>query len=119
MGAVSPRKNSGRPRSGGSSPRSNKHARPTPDPDAISRSFGHQHTESDAYGEDWIVRQVTGAAAGKTYRCPGCDQEIPPGTPHVVAWPSVPEYGSGGGVSERRHWHTACWNARGRRTRRL
>jgi hypothetical protein len=118
---MSPRKNSGRPpaassgrggRSGGG-----KYARPAPDPDEIARSFGYQHTESDAAG-DWIVRKVTGAAAGKTYRCPGCDHEIPPGTPHIVAWPSVPEYGAGGGVTERRHWHTACWNARGRRRRR-
>ena len=121
---VSPRKNSGRPNggssssSGGRSSAGGKHSRPTPDPDDLGRSFGYQHTEADAYGEDWIVRQVTGAAASKTYRCPGCDHEIPPGTPHLVAWPSVPEYGSGGGVGERRHWHTACWNARGRRKRR-
>ena len=27
------------------------------------------------------------ARAGKRYRCPGCDQEIPSGVPHVVAWP--------------------------------
>lgn len=120
---MSPRKNSGRPHrgaqdhGGGGRSGGGKHGRPAPDPDELSRAFGHQHTESDAHG-DWIVRQVTGAAAGKMYRCPGCDHEIPPGTPHVVAWPSVPEYGSGGGVGERRHWHTACWNARGRRKRR-
>jgi hypothetical protein len=115
---VSPRKNSGRPSPGsagrGGRSGSGKYGRPTPDPDHLGRAFGHQHTESDVRG-DWIVRQVTGAAANKPYRCPGCDHEIPPGTPHLVAWPSVPEYGSGGGVGERRHWHTACWNARGRR----
>ena len=33
---------------------------------------------------------------------------IPPGTPHVVAWPE-------GREDDRRHWHTACWSARGRR----
>ena len=114
---MSPRKNSGRPNgAAGSGGGGGKHARPAPDPDDLRRAFGYQHTESDARG-DWIVRQVTGAAATKTYRCPGCDHEIPPRTPHVVAWPSVPEYGSGGGVGERRHWHTACWNARGRRRR--
>jgi hypothetical protein len=115
---VSPRKNSGGPSrgsaGGGGRSGSGKYGRPTPDPDDLGRAFGYQHTESDGRG-DWIVRQVTGAAANKTYRCPGCDHEIPPGTPHLVAWPSVPEYGSGGGVGERRHWHTACWNARGRR----
>ncbi|MCQ6552764.1 ATP/GTP-binding protein [Streptomyces sp. C10-9-1] len=62
-------------------------------------------------GEDWSVRHVPGAGAtGKTYRCPGCDQEIPSGVPHVVAWPEH------GGVDDRRHWHKACWNARDRRT---
>ena len=29
----------------------------------------------------------------KTYRCPGCDQVILPGTPHVVAWPAA-DHGS-------------------------
>ena len=35
-----------------------------------------------------MVRSLTGAATGKTYRCPGCDQEIRLGTPHVVTWPA-------------------------------
>ena len=30
---------------------------------------------------------MPGAAATKAYRCPGCNQLIPPATPHVVAWP--------------------------------
>jgi hypothetical protein len=54
------------------------------------------------------VRSISGSAATKAYRCPGCDQEIPPGTPHVVAWPAdEPE-----GTVERRHWHTRCWQRR-------
>jgi len=53
--------------------------------------------------------QVTGAD-GRVYRCPGCDQEIRAGLPHVVSWPNWP-----GGEEERRHWHTACWRARIRR----
>ena len=80
---MSPRKNSGRPSaasSGGGRSGGGKYARPAPDPDEIARSFGYQHTESDATG-DWVVRKVTGAAAGKTYRCPGCDhQRVPGGT---------------------------------------
>jgi hypothetical protein len=74
----------------------------------------------------WIVRSISGSAATNSYRCPGCDQEIPPGTPHVVAWPagdielSTPmgERSSTRGVSapegtvERRHWHTRCWQRR-------
>ena len=53
-------------------------------------------------GEAWAVRPVTGQAATKTYRCPGCDHEVRPGVPHRVAWPS-------GEPAERRHWHTPCW----------
>ena len=58
------------------------------------------------------VRHVQPYQAEKTYRCPGCDQEIRPATPHVVAWPAE----SGRGLEDRRHWHTPCWNARDRRT---
>ena len=52
------------------------------------------------------MRAVSGSAATKPYRCPGCQQLIPPVTPHVVAWP-VSEDADGG--DERRHWHTGCW----------
>lgn len=54
----------------------------------------------------WIVRPMSGAASQKQYRCPGCQQVIPAGTPHVVVWPELH------GVDERRHWHTACWQRR-------
>ena len=60
---------------------------------------------------DWVVRSITGSSSTKTYRCPGCDQEVRPGTPHVVAWPfDVPD-----AQEHRRHWHTPCWSARDRR----
>lgn len=59
---------------------------------------------------DWVVRQVPGSAAAKEYRCPGCDQEIRPGTAHVVVWPAETP-----GLDERRHWHNACWRRRPRR----
>ena len=69
--------------------------------------------------DEWVVRQVTGSASTRAYRCPGCDQEIRPATPHVVAWPaSFREDGSDdedAGLADRRHWHAACWRARGRR----
>ncbi|HEY9294440.1 MAG TPA: hypothetical protein VIP98_24420 [Microlunatus sp.] len=60
----------------------------------------------------WIVRSVSGASATKDYRCPGCDQLIRPGTPHVVVWPADPGLGAGSGLEQRRHWHTACWSRR-------
>jgi hypothetical protein len=59
-------------------------------------------------GEEWSVRAVAGSA-GKTYRCPGCDQEIRPGLGHLVTWRTW------NGAEDRRHWHSACWNARSRR----
>ncbi len=71
--------------------------------------LGAPRAESGGDGE-WLVRPVTGAAATKTYRCPGCDQEIRPGTAHLVVWPD-----GASGAEHRRHWHTPCWNARGRR----
>jgi hypothetical protein len=60
---------------------------------------------------DWLVRSVTGDA-GKVYRCPGCDQEIRGGVPHLVVWPADER----GDLSDRRHWHAGCWRARDRRT---
>jgi hypothetical protein len=67
--------------------------------------------------DEWVVRQVTGSAATRAYRCPGCDHEIRPATPHVVAWPASFRAAddTDAGLADRRHWHTACWNARGRR----
>ncbi len=48
------------------------------------------------------VRHVQPYEATKTYRCPGCDHEISPGTGHEVVVPSdAPDL--------RRHWHTGCW----------
>ena len=70
---------------------------------------------------DWVVRPLTGAASDKTYRCPGCDQEIRPGTPHVVTWPAyardsdLDPWDTDSAADRRRHWHTACWRARDRR----
>ncbi|MFD6416692.1 ATP/GTP-binding protein [Streptomyces sp. NPDC060194] len=76
--------------------------------------FGGFWQREEWQGEEWSVRHVSGAsAAGKRYRCPGCDQEIPPAVAHVVVWPEH------GGVDDRRHWHKACWNARDRRTSRV
>ncbi|MFD3310239.1 ATP/GTP-binding protein [Streptomyces sp. NPDC058694] len=104
---MSPRRN--RPKGAGDPGRSQ-----SPDgSDPSDRYGGWQSTES-WQGEAWSVRHVAGASAqGKTYRCPGCDQQIPSGLPHVVAWPEH------SGVDERRHWHKACWNAKDRRTTRV
>lgn len=73
------------------------------------RTVGNERREPWA-GEEYAVRTVTGAAAVKAYRCPGCDQEVPPGRPHVVVWPAVDAV-----AADRRHWHSGCWTARERR----
>jgi hypothetical protein len=66
-------------------------------------------------GQEYVVRKVTGSAATKPYRCPGCHQVIRPATPHTVAWPVLPSTFSSTatGLDERRHWHNGCWASRG------
>ncbi len=103
-------------------PRSNRprrRGRPTSGEDVapldLDRALGGApRTERDA-GGDWLVRPVAGAASGKAYRCPGCDHEIPARVAHVVAWPASGITGPDAALSDRRHWHRACWDARGRR----
>ena len=76
------------------------------DPARLRRGIERVQAQPDG---DWLVRNVP--AGEKVYRCPGCDHEIPSGTGHVVVWP-VDERGD---LTDRWHWHTACWAARDRR----
>ena len=73
-------------------------------------------------GEDYVVRRITGSTSTKPYRCPGCDQQIRPATPHVVVWlagdPATLPMPAPARGEDRRHWHAACWRARDRRTAR-
>lgn len=87
-------------------PRQNRRDRPADRP----LGFGSVQSTASYRGEDYTVRTVSGAASAKAYRCPGCDQLIRPGTPHVVVWP----YGDLD-AADRRHWHRSCWDARDRR----
>ena len=70
------------------------------------------HVETGPDGYDYEVRQVPGARATKTYRCPGCDHEIRVGTAHVVVWRTGAGEAAG---DDRRHWHTPCWANRATR----
>jgi hypothetical protein len=79
-----------------------------PDREMFTGAAGHRRDEFR--GETYLVRPVAGAAAGKAYRCPGCDQEIRAGAAHLVVWPEHDD-----DATDRRHWHTACWAARDRR----
>ncbi|MGI9005774.1 MAG: ATP/GTP-binding protein [Streptosporangiaceae bacterium] len=96
-----------RPRRGGRTPGGQKAA--GGDGDGAEPRLGPPQVQEWPDG-DWVVRQVPGPAAVKTYRCPGCDQEIRPGTPHLVVWPEQTP-----GLAERRHWHNACWQRRPKR----
>ncbi|MCG7259744.1 MULTISPECIES: hypothetical protein [Corynebacterium] len=60
------------------------------------------------HGEPFVMRHVGSAAAQKYYVCPGCNQNIPPGVAHIVAWPRD----TGGRADDRRHWHRHCWERR-------
>ena len=61
-----------------------------------------------AEADEVDVRHVQPYEATKTYRCPGCDHEIPPGTGHEVVVPRA-------APDRRRHWHTGCWRGITRR----
>jgi hypothetical protein len=80
----------------------------------VERVRGGRRTESAADGE-WTVQVVRGTGSTKTYRCPGCLQDVVPGTTHVVAWLNDSLLGVEVALGDRRHWHTACWQSRGRR----
>jgi hypothetical protein len=59
-------------------------------------------------GDDAEVRFIQPYQARKTYLCPGCNQDIRPGTGHLVVVPrDAPDL--------RRHWHRGCWVNRDRR----
>ncbi|HVA62060.1 MAG TPA: hypothetical protein VNG13_16215 [Mycobacteriales bacterium] len=80
------------------------------EPPASSPPTTPEVVEEGADG-DWVVRRLAGRA-GRTYRCPGCDQEFSSTLPHVVVWPAS---GAFAGSESRRHWHTVCWQRRDRR----
>ena len=48
------------------------------------------------------VRRVQPYQAAKRYTCPGCLQDIPSGTGHIVAVPMT-------APDDRRHWPHGCW----------
>ncbi|CAM3109749.1 hypothetical protein CKJ81_02260 [Corynebacterium hadale] len=94
-------------------PRRNRRHNVTPSyvlPRDGSTFIGTQEVEGPSWanGEIYLVRQIGAAAANKFYVCPRCNQNIPPGVAHVVAWPRD----TGGRGDDRRHWHKHCWEKR-------
>ena len=84
--------------------RPSKHTR-APRPLDRARHSRREHKASGVF----LVRDVPGERATKTYRCPGCDNVISPGSAHIVAWPEEPDLFSSSGLELRRHWHKHCW----------
>ena len=84
------------------------------DVDSLTRGWVRGEQTQD--GHAWKVRTVGGSE--KSFRCPGCDQLIPPGTAHTVAWPDDHLLGAQAGLEDRRHWHTSCWREGRRPSRR-
>ena len=84
------------------SPRRNRPKRRGPKPpDDDDRPFDAGIVVGTPPG--WHARVITAERAEKVYKCPGCNNDIHPGTAHVVAWRE-------GEDADRRHWHTGCWN---------
>lgn len=73
------------------------------------RARGGVSFERDRDG-DWTVRTVR--SADKTYICPACQQQVPAGVEHVVAWNRDAIGGEAAGLEFRRHWHSSCWRRR-------
>jgi len=93
-------------------PRSNRPRREEPAPIDLDRAVaGWQRLESKRDGQ-WHVQPMTGANAVKAYRCPGCNGDIEPGTPHLVAWRADGIMGPEDDLAARRHWHRRCWEIR-------
>ncbi|MEJ5998673.1 hypothetical protein [Corynebacterium sp. H130] len=84
-------------------PRRNNHQRPELRqlPKDGAAYFGTRSV-TDRFGVEFLVRQMGASRATKFYICPGCNQNIPPGIAHIVAWEP-------GREDDRRHWHKACW----------
>lgn len=60
-------------------------------------------------GREWTVQPISEVNATKTYTCPGCQGEIPPGMAHVASWRNDGVLGDAADLENRRHWHNACW----------
>lgn len=90
--------------------RKSRRRKPQPRGD-ITRVLGPtRHTVTFA-GQEWTVQPVRGNDSGRSFTCPGCQQQLSAGIGHIVAWPTH-SIGGLGGVEDRRHWHEPCWQAR-------
>ena len=84
---------------------------PELDVERVRGGFGSR-IERGPRGEDYHV--AVSRQSEKSYVCPGCGQEVPPGVTHTVAWADGHIFGEDAAVAARRHWHTHCWERFGR-----
>lgn len=89
-------------------PRKHRRAPQTEPGDVTRLARGGARTESRRGGE-WFVRDISAHRSEKTYRCPECGTDVPPGQAHVVAWSAEHLFGDEAAIRDRRHYHTHCW----------
>ncbi|GGH59121.1 ATP/GTP-binding protein [Rothia aerolata] len=78
----------------------------------ISRILDPAPKVEHAADGDWFVQYMPAVNAVKTYKCPECSRNIPPGVAHLVVWQEDHLFGRERAVEERRHWHQHCWDTR-------
>ncbi|GAB76688.1 hypothetical protein [Austwickia chelonae] len=91
-------------------PRANRRRRDERELD-LGRALGGLERRENHPDGDWFVRRVAGRDPGRRYLCPGCQQTLAGDIAHVVVWPAD----GLGGLDDRRHWHSRCWQNRSRR----
>lgn len=92
-------------------PRSNRRREEAAELDLERALAGRLRTESKRDGV-WNVQPQSASTAVKSYVCPGCGLDIPPGTAHVVTWRADGIMGEADDLAARRHWHAHCWRIR-------
>ncbi|QRV02517.1 ATP/GTP-binding protein [Arcanobacterium phocisimile] len=92
--------------------RSKKYSRPSRELNSYAL-MGYTRIEYADDGRAFKVHHINSGV--KEYVCPGCSGIIRVGEPHEVAWTEDHILGKEFGQNDRRHWHTGCWEARGRR----
>ncbi|MDD7384554.1 MAG: ATP/GTP-binding protein [Actinomycetaceae bacterium] len=91
--------------------RSRKYSRPV-QPLNVNAAMGGVTYQLGKDGNTYKVHHIVHGE--KEYVCPGCGGVIVVGESHEVVWTEDTILGAQFGIDSRRHWHTACWNSRGR-----
>jgi len=80
-----------------------------PEPLDLERALAGRFRQETRRDGTWNVQPQAASAAVKSYVCPGCGGEIPPGVAHLVAWRADGLFGEADDLAARRHWHARCW----------